>query len=203
MYSYGPPRMAEQKQDDQFEHTYSSYVRIRDVALKTCQWRWNDREKWLERVRDIYAGGTTWWWWWWWYQLFTQKRNLKNTFSKVEIRIKQFWKVYLTAKLYKIQFLPLFPFNDNTSTHLFLIESINFVIVSDEILFQYYSMQDFVVSLTSNGRLFLHTVLDKINLKFSIGFISGDLVASPKTSLSFVLNQYFVSLEMYMAAFSS
>ena len=27
--------MAEQKQDDQFEHTYNSYVRIRNVALKT------------------------------------------------------------------------------------------------------------------------------------------------------------------------
>ena len=37
---YGPPHMAEQKQDDQFEHTYSSYVRIRDVALKTCQRQW-------------------------------------------------------------------------------------------------------------------------------------------------------------------
>ena len=32
--------MAKQKQDDQFEHTYSIYVRIRDVALKTCQKRW-------------------------------------------------------------------------------------------------------------------------------------------------------------------
>ena len=32
--------MAEQKQDDQLEHTYSSYVRIQDVALKTCQRRW-------------------------------------------------------------------------------------------------------------------------------------------------------------------
>ncbi len=31
--------MAVQKQDDQLEHTYSSYVRIRDVALKTCQRR--------------------------------------------------------------------------------------------------------------------------------------------------------------------
>ena len=30
-----PPHMAEQKQDDQLEHTYSSYVRIRDIALKT------------------------------------------------------------------------------------------------------------------------------------------------------------------------
>ena len=40
MYSYGPLHMAEQKQDDQLEHTYSSYVRIRDVDLKTCQRRW-------------------------------------------------------------------------------------------------------------------------------------------------------------------
>ena len=40
MYSYGPPYMAEKKQDDQLEHTYSSYVRIWDVALKTCQRRW-------------------------------------------------------------------------------------------------------------------------------------------------------------------
>ena len=40
MYSYGPPHMAKQKQDDQLEHTYSSYVRIWDVALKTCQKRW-------------------------------------------------------------------------------------------------------------------------------------------------------------------
>ena len=34
------PHMARQKQDDQLEHTYSSYVKIRDVALKTCQRRW-------------------------------------------------------------------------------------------------------------------------------------------------------------------
>ena len=40
MYSYGPSHMAKQKQDDQFEHTYSSYVRLRDVTLKTCQKRW-------------------------------------------------------------------------------------------------------------------------------------------------------------------
>ena len=40
MYSYGPPHIAEQKQDDQLEDTYSSYVRIRDVVLKTCQRRW-------------------------------------------------------------------------------------------------------------------------------------------------------------------
>ena len=35
-----PPNMAKQKQDDQLEHTYSSYVRIRDVALKTYKRRW-------------------------------------------------------------------------------------------------------------------------------------------------------------------
>ena len=34
IYSYGPPHMARQKQDDQDEHTFSSYVRIRGVALK-------------------------------------------------------------------------------------------------------------------------------------------------------------------------
>ena len=40
MYSYEPPHMAKQIQDDQLEHTYSSYVRIRGVDLKTCQKRW-------------------------------------------------------------------------------------------------------------------------------------------------------------------
>ena len=34
------PHMAEQKQDDQLEHSYSSYVRIRNVAVKTFQRRW-------------------------------------------------------------------------------------------------------------------------------------------------------------------
>ena len=32
--------MDEQKQDDQQESTYSSSVRIRDVALKTCRKQW-------------------------------------------------------------------------------------------------------------------------------------------------------------------
>ena len=35
IYSYGPPHMTNQKQDDQLEHTYSCYVRIQDVTLKT------------------------------------------------------------------------------------------------------------------------------------------------------------------------
>ena len=34
------PHMAEQKQDDQYEHKFRNYVRIRDVILKTCQGRW-------------------------------------------------------------------------------------------------------------------------------------------------------------------
>ena len=40
MYSYGPPHIAVQKQDDQLEHTFSNYVRIRDVVQKTCLRRW-------------------------------------------------------------------------------------------------------------------------------------------------------------------
>ena len=36
----GPLHMDKQKQDNHLEHTYSSYVRIWDVALKTCQRRW-------------------------------------------------------------------------------------------------------------------------------------------------------------------
>ena len=47
--------MANQKQDDQVEHTYSSYGRIRDAALQAM----NDREKCREMVRDIRASGTT------------------------------------------------------------------------------------------------------------------------------------------------
>ena len=40
MYSYGPPHMAVQKQEDQHEHTFSNYVRIRDAVQKTCLRRW-------------------------------------------------------------------------------------------------------------------------------------------------------------------
>ena len=47
--------MAVQKQDDQHEHTFSSYVRIRDAVLKTYLGAMNDREEWRERVRDIRA----------------------------------------------------------------------------------------------------------------------------------------------------
>ena len=40
MYSYGSPHMAAQKQDDQLELTFSSYVRIQVVVLKTYLGRW-------------------------------------------------------------------------------------------------------------------------------------------------------------------
>ena len=40
MYSFGPPHMAVQKQDDQHEHTFSNYVRIREVVQNTCLRRW-------------------------------------------------------------------------------------------------------------------------------------------------------------------
>ena len=39
MYSCGPPNMAVQKQDDQHEHTFSNYVRIRDVSRRPA---WGD-----------------------------------------------------------------------------------------------------------------------------------------------------------------
>ena len=40
MFSYRPPRMAEQKEGDQLERTYSSLVRIWDVALRTYRKQW-------------------------------------------------------------------------------------------------------------------------------------------------------------------
>ena len=40
MYLYGSPHMAVQKQDDQLERTFSSYVRIQVVVLKTYLGRW-------------------------------------------------------------------------------------------------------------------------------------------------------------------
>ena len=51
--------MAVQKQDDQHEHTFSSYVRIRDVCPEDLPRAMNDTEKWRERVRDIRASSAT------------------------------------------------------------------------------------------------------------------------------------------------
>ena len=56
MYSYGTPHMAKQKQGNQLKCTYSSYVRIRDMALKTCQGRWTIGRS-GEKGSGIYALG--------------------------------------------------------------------------------------------------------------------------------------------------
>ena len=56
MYSYGPPHMAEQKQDDQLEH----FCEDTGCSPEDLPEAMNEREKWRERVRDIRAGGTTW-----------------------------------------------------------------------------------------------------------------------------------------------
>ena len=40
MFCYGPLQMAEKKQGDQLEPTYSSFMRIRGVAWGTYQKRW-------------------------------------------------------------------------------------------------------------------------------------------------------------------
>ena len=55
-----PPHMAELKQDDQLENTYSSYVRIRDVARKTWQRWWTIGKSGKRGTGDIRASSTTW-----------------------------------------------------------------------------------------------------------------------------------------------
>ena len=66
MYSYGPPHMAEQKQDDQLEHTYIQQL-CEDMGCSPeyLPEAMNDKEQWRVRVREFRASGTTWWWRWW------------------------------------------------------------------------------------------------------------------------------------------
>ena len=61
--------MTEQKQDDQLKHTFSTYVRIRDVALKICHRRWT-----IGRSGERGSGiSVLWlWWWWWWCSIKAQ-----------------------------------------------------------------------------------------------------------------------------------
>ena len=47
--------MAKQKQDDQLEHTYSSYIRDTGCSPEDLPEVMNDRENWWARVRDIRA----------------------------------------------------------------------------------------------------------------------------------------------------
>ena len=60
MYSYGPLHIAEQKQGDQIEPTYSR-IRGEDTGCSPEDQpkAMNDREGWRERIRDIRAGGMT------------------------------------------------------------------------------------------------------------------------------------------------
>ena len=61
IYIYMDPHIWPSKsRDDQLEHTYSSYVKIREDTEDLPE-AMNDREKWRERVRDIRASGSTWW----------------------------------------------------------------------------------------------------------------------------------------------
>ena len=59
MYSYRPLHIAEQKQDDQLEHTYMQLCEDTGCSPEDLPEAMNDREKWRERVKDIRASGTT------------------------------------------------------------------------------------------------------------------------------------------------
>ena len=85
MYSYGSPHTAAQKQDDQHERTFSSYVRIQVVVLKTYLGAMNDREEWRERVRDIRAASTIWWWWWSIYVCVCVREREREREQEIEI----------------------------------------------------------------------------------------------------------------------
>ena len=87
MYSYGHPYMAEQKQDDQLEPTYSSSERIQHVALRPEAM--NDSEEWREKVRDIRVGGTTWWGWWCWWDFNATKES--DQFKKLRKKMIHFY----------------------------------------------------------------------------------------------------------------
>ena len=58
MYSYGPPHMAEQKQDDQ--KYIQQLCEDTGCSPEDLPEEMNDREKWREWVKDIRASGTTW-----------------------------------------------------------------------------------------------------------------------------------------------
>ena len=100
MYSYGPPHIAVQKQDDQHEHTFSSYVRIRDVVLKACLGRWTIGRSGERGSRDIRATSAT--WWWWWYPLLIHFfLSLLSLFNNPHILLSFFLSFFLS-------FLPSF-----------------------------------------------------------------------------------------------
>ena len=58
MYSYGPPHMAVQKQDDQHEHI-QQLCEDTGCCPEDLPRAMNDRKEWRERVRDIRATSAT------------------------------------------------------------------------------------------------------------------------------------------------
>ena len=79
--------MAVQKQDDQHEHTSSSYVRIRDVVLKTYLGRWTIGRSGesgsgisvlparYDDDDDIHATSATWWWWYIYIYIYIERES--------------------------------------------------------------------------------------------------------------------------------
>ena len=59
MYSYGPPHIAGQKQDDQHKHIIQQLCEDTACSLEDLPEAMNSREKWREKVRDICASDTT------------------------------------------------------------------------------------------------------------------------------------------------
>ena len=75
MYSYGPPHMAVQKQDDLVRPYIQQLCQDTGCCPEDLPEAMNDREKWPERVRDIHATSTTWCWWWWFIVSGSQEHN--------------------------------------------------------------------------------------------------------------------------------
>ena len=56
IYSNGPPYMAKQKQVDQLEHTYSSYVRIRDpYKVRRMYVSKSKKERGVNNVKKVWS----------------------------------------------------------------------------------------------------------------------------------------------------
>ena len=119
MYSNGPPHMADQEQDDQLEHTYSSSVRIRDVAMKTCQRRWMIGKSGEISVRDIRARGTTRWWWYIYIYILKFPDVVPRGFKDKFINFIQstFINEFIIAKW---RFVDSFHTHTHTHTHIYI-----------------------------------------------------------------------------------
>ena len=101
MFSNRPPHMAEQKQDDQLEPTYSSSLRIRDVTLRTCQKRCTigksgERGSGMSMLLTCHDDDE-------WYHLNYQPDRVNLTDKKKESNRKRFrlfhmYKIYLSSE---------------------------------------------------------------------------------------------------------